>query len=87
MHIFIKTMTGKILSLRVKSSDMILDVKLKIVDEERILVHLQRLILDIKQLDGSPTHMHMQLDDSSTLAHYKIEEDSSLHLVLRLCGS
>ncbi|PNX77426.1 ubiquitin [Trifolium pratense] len=76
INIFIKKMTGKIFSLRVKSSDTILDVKLKILDKEGYPVHVNRLIFDGKQLDDNPT-----------LAHYKIEENSILHLVLRLCGS
>jgi ubiquitin C len=87
MHIFIKILTGEIFSLRVKSSDTILDVKLKIFDKIGYPVHHQRLILMIKNLDGSPTRMGKQLDDSSTLADYKIEEDSTLHSVLRLCGN
>ncbi|CAJ2652967.1 unnamed protein product [Trifolium pratense] len=76
INIFIKKMTGKIFSLRVKSSDTILDVKLKILDKEGYPVHVNRLIFDGKQLDDNPT-----------LAHYTIEENLILHLVLRLCGS
>ena len=75
MQIFIKTLTGRTVSIVVEEDDTILNVKMKLQEKDDVPVDEQRLIFG-----------GHQLEDKHTLKYYNIQRDSTIHLVLRLPG-
>lgn len=75
MQLFVKTLTGKTVSIEVEEGESIEDVKAKIAEKEGIPPEQQRLIFG-----------GQQLQDQKTLQDYDVGDDATLHLVLRLRG-
>lgn len=75
MQIFVKTLTGTTITIRVYKDEAIEQVKLMICYKEGMPPKQQRLI-----------RSSMQLEDGRTLSHCNMQKESTLHLVLRLKG-
>lgn len=75
MQVFIKTLTGRTITIIVEETDSIKTVKQKVKDKDGVPVDEQRLLYG-----GS------ELQDKNTLADYCIQSEATIHLVLRLPG-
>mmetsp|Transcript_12251 Transcript_12251/g.18299 ORF Transcript_12251/g.18299 Transcript_12251/m.18299 type:complete len:80 (+) Transcript_12251:87-326(+) len=74
-QIFVKTLTGKTITLNVSDTDKIEDIKKKIQAKEFIPWDQQRLVFSGKELE-----------DARTVGDYGVSADSTLHLVIRMKG-
>ena len=74
-QIFIKTLNGKLLTIRVYPQMMIEDIKKQVFSKDMIPIEQQRLI-----------YSGVQLQDGRTVQSYEIDKETTLHLVLRLRG-
>lgn len=74
-QIFVKTLTGKTIVLEITPETTIEEIKNKIEDREGVPAEEQRLI-----------YAERQLENCHLAADYDIKKDSTLHLVMNLCG-
>ena len=76
MQIFVKTLTGKTITLEAEPTDGVEAVKIKLENRTGIPADRQRLIYAGKELK-----------DECMLSDYDVRQESTLHLVIRLLGA
>ena len=76
MKIYVKTLTGKIITVVVEALDTVEIVKAKIRSRESILSDKFHLLFAGRELV-----------DGRTLSYYNVQKESMLHLVLKLRGN
>lgn len=87
MQVFIRTLSGRTVTVQVNPEDTIDSVKKKIEAKEGIPVNQQRLIFSGMATSfcvHSSQYLGKQLQDDRTLSEYNIGPATTLHLVLRL---
>uniref|UniRef100_A0A7S3V652 Ubiquitin-like domain-containing protein n=1 Tax=Chaetoceros debilis TaxID=122233 RepID=A0A7S3V652_9STRA len=72
--LFVKTLTGKIITLYVSPDELVSNIKIRIQDTEDLPPDQQRLVFAGRQLE-----------DEMKLSDY-VERESTIHLILRLAG-
>ena len=75
VQVFVKTLTGKTITLDVAVSDTVAAAKAKIEEKTALPVKHQRLVFAGKQLD-----------DTAVLLESGVKKESTLHIVARLKG-
>ena len=70
---FVKTLSGKTITLDLNCNDTVLNIKRKIQNKEGIPIEQQRII-----------YAGRQLEDNKTILDYQIKSESTFHLVLKL---
>ncbi len=75
MQIFVKTLVGKSISIKVESDNTIEDLKKKIQNQTKMSSNRQRLIFGGKQLENY-----------RTISSYRIKNGFTVHLVFRISG-
>jgi ubiquitin C len=75
MKLFVKTYTGKTITLEAESTDTIESVKQKIQDKEGIPPDELRLVSTGRELEND-----------RTLRDYNIGKNGVIHIVVRFCG-
>ena len=73
MQIFVKTLTGKTITLDVSVLNTIYSIKQQIHEKTNIPTKYQKLI-----------YSNINFKNEQTLEYYNIEKESTLHLALRL---
>jgi ubiquitin C len=90
-QIFIKTLTGKTITVDVDSTTRVYELKLKVQNKEGdhvafYIVCPLSLFLGIPPDQQRVIFAGQQMEDGRTLSDYKVQPESTLHLVLRLRG-
>lgn len=73
MIIYVKTLTGKTISIEAELNDTIAKIKDEIKREENIEIEQQRLLFK-----------NTELDDKQTLNHYGLYSEATIYLVVRM---
>jgi hypothetical protein len=74
-QLFVKTLSGKTITLEFDATDPIVKIMKQIKDKETTFINQQRLIFAGKQLEMM-----------KAIGMYNIKKESTIHMVLRLCG-
>jgi large subunit ribosomal protein L40e len=84
MNIYVKTLTGRVLSLQITPGITVLQVKQMIEDLDGIPVQQQRLIFRGKQLQNSRFVKEDEAEKEFTLSDYEVPMEGEIHLVLHM---